>query len=318
MIQSFFRSLYLKNFFSHLYQTYLDQGWSVIAKAPTYLNVALPDFSVQYIVASFHKGDSIIIEGKVPKASYVSLVVYDTYGIPYSYIYLNRESKTFRVETGKELSLPKGSVYAIIMRIYELEGKFIYPTIVKNGYQIESLPQSKIYKNSLEISTKVIQILSKTLHLNILPSQPFFKPIRAQKRGLFINPDAVYLVASPKKDFRVMIITGKLPPKRKDLCFVGFMACNLKTTETDDSISWKDLPSSYRIFVSNSKSNALLFGFRPHSTDRLLLWKSTNDDPIVIYREVNLNHKGIFGLDSEKWEDAKKIMKSCYPEVENV
>ena len=311
----FFRSFYIKRFFTRLYQTFQNQGWSVIAKAPTYLNVALPDFSVQYIIASFQRKDEVYIRGIIPKASYVSLVVYDTFGLPQSYLYLDRtKSVSFTMKMGIDLPFPSTNEYAIILRIYQLQEPFTYPSIFVNQKKIKPLLKSTLYENSLKISSEIIDILSRTLHLKISMSQKFFKPVHSQTRGLFINPDAVYLVSSPNES-RVMCVSGHLPPRNSSLCFVGFMACNLTTTETDDSIGWDDLDSTYRIYVSHSIEKAIEKGYDPNQ-DKLLLWKDSNPSPILVYREVNLEHNGIFNLQSEKWQEAKRIMKSFYPEIE--
>jgi len=312
---SFLRSVFLKRFFSKLYQTYQNQGWAVIAKAPTYLNVALPDFSVQYLIASFRRNDDVFIKGTIPKAAYVSLVVYDTSGKPQSYRSLDRtRSLSFSMKMGTDLPYPPTKDYAIIFRIYQLQEPFTYPSIFINGSKIKPLYKSTIYANSLQISSQIVSILSKTLQLHISSSQPFFKPIHSQTRGLFINPDAVYLVASPSVS-RVLRITGELPARTSSLCFVGFMSCNLTTTETDDSIGWDHLPSTYRIYVSDSFEKAVTKGYDPNK-DQLLLWKQTNSLPIVVYREVNLEHKDLFLLESDQWQEAKRIMKSSYPNIE--
>lgn len=309
-----FQSVKLRIFFYQMYSRFLNQGWAIIAKAPKYLNIALPDFSVQYLVSSFQYGDQVVIRGSVPRASYVSLVVYDTYGVPDSWVYLDQSvSKNFQVEMGKDLKFPKTHYYAIIFRIYQAEENFTYPDILVNGNVITPMPKKKIFENSLDISNKVLDALSKRLNLSIPPSQKFFLPVKAQKKGLFMNPDAVYLAGSPSES-NTLLITGILPKPSSTLKFVGFMACNLKTTETDDSIGWKQLKNKYRIFVSKSKKSALQYGYNK-DTDHLLCWKKTNEFPIIVYREVNTKHNGLFHLESSDWRDAKTIMKINYPEL---
>lgn len=317
---SFLRSWYLKRFFTHLYQTHENQGWAVIAKAPSYLNVALPDFSVQYIIATFHKKDTILIQGTVPEASYVSLTVYDTSGMPYSWLYLTtKNTDSFQVEIGKELKCPSSDRYALILRVYQSEQAFSYPTIYRNGEKLKPLLKSEIYENTLVITETVKQLLSRNLRLTIRSGKKFFMPIQTQKRGLFINPDAAYLVASPVENgprhSSVILILGTLPPRTDKRCYVGFMACRLSTTETDDCIGWDQLPLKYRIYVAYSKRHALCHGYH-EKTDHLILWKSENDSPIVVYREVNVDSKSdIFQIHSDTWQEAKTKMKSYYPEI---
>lgn len=293
-----------------MYYKFLHQGWSVIAKAPKYLNVALPDFSVQYILASFLKTDSVTIRGKVPTAAYVSLTIYDTYGLPSSSIHLT-DQKEFSIDVGKDLKKPSSLLYVVIYRIYQAQEKVQFPKIQLNHQEVAPLPVSKIYDNSLAITEKITTELSKNLDLTIEKGRCFFLPVDANMSGLFINKDAIYLIGTPT-DSNVIKISGMLPPRNKNRCFVGFMACNLKTTATDSSVGWDDLKEQYSIFVAYNKKTAMRYGYDPNR-DQFLQWSKNNPAPVVVYREVQTKHSGLFNLKSNKWEDAKKIMGIYYP-----
>jgi hypothetical protein len=296
-----------------MYYKFLHKGWAVLSKAPKYLNVALPDFSVQYVLASFLKSDNVIIFGKIPKASYVSLTLYNTYGLPSSSIQLTNQ-KEFRITIGKELKKPSSLLYVIIFRVYQPIENFDYPNIELNGSVIKNIPKSQIKKNSLNISNEIVQVLSRKLNLSIDKNKKFFLPYKAQMMGLFINPDAVYLIGTPSSN-NVIKITGNLPShKNKNIRFIGFMACNLTTTSTDSSIGWTELPKKYTIYVAFDEKDAIMYGYNPN-TDKLLLWNKNNILPVIVYREVQHKHTGLFNLKSNKWEDAKRIMKSYYPEI---
>jgi hypothetical protein len=168
--------------------------------------------------------------------------------------------------------------------------------------------------NSTEYFHDIIQHLIKYLKNEIKPEQKFFLPVHAQTRGLFYNADARYMIGSPGKN-NAIIIKGKLP-KHHDpsLKFIGFMASNLKTTETDDSVGWRHLPLEYTIYVVYSKTVAKKYGY-DKMKHHLLLWNKDNKHPIIVYREVRTEKKGLFLLQSNVWTEAKKMMGENYPEI---
>jgi hypothetical protein len=295
-----------------MYFKFLHKGWSVIAKAPKYLNVALPDFSVQYILASFMHTDHVVLRGQVPLASYVSLTIYDTYGLPSSSVQLTFK-KNFEITVGKDLQKPDSFLYVIIFRIYQAREEIIFPTIELNKNLIKQLSISKIHQNSKTITNQIVAQLSKNLDLSIEKGLCFFLPVNANMSGLFINKDAIYLIGTPA-GADVIKITGILPPKTKNTCFIGFMACNLKTTATDSSIGWDDLEKNYTIYVAFEKKKAMQYGFDPIK-DKFLQWNKDNALPVIVYREVQIKHSGLFQLESNKWQDAKKVMGIYYPVI---
>lgn len=315
-----FELLLTRIFFAKLYFKYVHKGWSIISHAPKYLNLALPDFSVIYIISSFYKNDEIIIKGKLPKANYTSLVIYDSLGKPFSFIHLTSENcdsnGNFCIIIGKDLKRPNTLLYSIIFRIYQpINKNFNYPQIICNNVILPTNKKIEIYKNTIQIQNNIKNVLSKKLNLSIEPKKKFFIPLNAQKIGLFINPDAIYMVGSPSNENKVLSIHGILPPNfNKNICFIGFMACNLKTTETNSSINWNNLSNVYSIYVAYSKEDAIKFGYNSN-TDNLLLWNKDNKNPIIVYREVQLKHTNLFDIKTTDWQEAKKVMGIYYPNI---
>ena len=250
------------------------------------------------------------------------LLIYRMYHpLPHSYeyptIYVNRKALPSPAESLSMLIDRSSRVSRIFSRLFSLL------SLVKKPSVSPSSPSS----NSKEML--------------------FFYPSLAPRKGLFVNPHAYYLVAFPpssspssssssfssffvnlweqwrqgRRDPRthlrsmVLIINGQLPPpSSSSIWYIGFMACNYRSTETDDSIGWHSLRSSfsrnqdndgeeekdrgdgkergggghYRIFVAFSVTEALRHGYQPaRQTHHLLLWNPSNQYPIVVYREVN-------------------------------
>lgn len=315
------KNIFTRLYFYRLYYRYAHKGWSVISKAPKYLNLALPDYSVIYILASFFTYDRVFITGKLPIASYVSLVVYDTLGLPYSYIHLTPENcdknLNFNISINDTLRIPKSLLFCIILRVYEPDNKnFAFPTIFVNHFKIQNILIKKIYDNTVQIQNDIKMIITKKLDLSIVPNAKFFNPILTKKIGLFINPDAIYLVGSPSVKNKVILIKGKLPTYNSypKISYIGFMACNLTTTETDSCVGWKELPNEYKIYVAFSKRDAKRFGYNSQN-HHLLLWSLKNEKPIIVYRQVQVQHTNIFYMDSSDWKDAKNIMGHYYPKI---
>jgi len=256
----------------------------------------------------------------LPKANYISLVIYDTLGKPFSFIHLTSKNcdsnGNFSIEIGKDLKSPNTLLYSIIFRIYQPVYKnFNYPQIICNNVILPINKKIEIYKNTIEIQNNIKNVLSKKLNLNIEPKKKFFIPLNAQKIGLFINPDAIYMVGSPSTENKVLSINGILPPNLdKNICFIGFMACNLKTTETNSSINWNKLSNVYTIYVAYTKEEAIKFGYNPNS-DELLLWNKDNKNPIIVYREIQLKHTNLFDIKTTDWKEAKKVMDIYYPNI---
>lgn len=301
----------IESFFTTLYRQFLNEGWSLISSPPELLNVALPEFSVKYLAASFRTGEHVTLSGRAPQASFVSITAYNTMGLPVSYTYLT-PCENFHITMGKDLPLPDTpGLYCVIYRIYQPLRGVDFPDIFVNNIHI--VPRSLLHIETTSFALTIpIQILfAQLIDLQIPSPSPFFKPSAQATEGLFPNPYATYLIGAPSST-RVVSVEGVFYNRKPSLRFIGFMASNLSTTATDSSINWDQFPtSSYKFYVAYRKKDAEACGWKPGIP--LLLWKSTNRNPVLVYREVRTVSEGIFHLTSTSWQDAQQVMGIHYP-----
>lgn len=301
----------IESFFTLLYQQFVNEGWSLLSSAPELLNVALPEFSVKYIAASFHTGERVTISGRAPQASFVSLTAYNTLGLPISSTYLT-PCRPFHIVMGEDLPLPDTSgLYCIIYRIYQPLRGVDFPDIFINNIRIVPKPLLRIETTSFALTIPIQTLFAKLINLQIPTPSPFFKPSSQTTEGLFPNPYATYLIGAPSLT-RVIKVQGVFYNRKPSLRFIGFMASNLSTTATDSSINWDQFPTSnYEFYVTYRKKDAEACGWKPGIP--LLFWKSTNLNPVIVYREVRTVNEGIFNLMSTSWQDAEQVMGIHYP-----
>lgn len=325
-------------FFWRLYKHYSKQGWALVCKIPL-LNIAFPDTSVQYFVCSFPREDKVRLVGSLPPrhlVAYSALTVYDTQGVPVASLYDN-EIKTnkdgkYQLRMGCDLKIPpSSSYYCIILRLYmtdphsPLRADLTPSLVVDSDFQCQqTLPEVRVQdmaKNSETVEEKVVGFLSRRTLPQFSGLQPFYTPPSSEMASFFVNKNAVYMVAVPDSPSGVLCVTGERYTKigrGHDIRFVGFMACNLQSTATDSSIGWMDLPVHYRLWVAKSENEARAAGYK--GNDTLLLWKRTNKFPVLIYREVRVDQKGLLSVtqrEDRRIEPAecKKIMGRFYPRV---
>ena len=325
----FFTKLRSRAFFSRMYGDYVGDGICMMAKAPRYFNIALPDFSVQYFVASFKSTEDVVLTGTVPQdhVLYYSIVVYDTYGMPHPAINDTQLDKNFTYK----LKAPPGTFYyCVIVRMYldpigakKIQSSLV-PEMTINGKEVKKLSQVQIKKNTDDLEAEFYGFLSK----RSLPPGPklkdhqFFMPPFVRLAQLFPNPDSVYLASFPFQS-RVFRITGTLPDnigRSSNLRFFGFMACNLQTTGTDSAITFYDLAKKYTFWLAYSKKEAVKAGYKGDVP--LLLFHDDNTAPFLVCRLVFVNNhplKPAALKDKEKPnlpDVCKRIMKNTYPKVE--
>lgn len=296
------------DFFANLYKKYLNQDWPIessISNIPPLLNVAFPDDSIVYYVASFNSENTITLSGKIPPNIYFwSLTIYDTNGLPTnSWNYSLFPDKDYSIIIGPDNEIPPSGDYCVIQRVYKtsttppLMPDFV-PTISIEGMSVIPVSSTDRINNSNSTQTLLWQLFNK-LYQSSTPTElfpnvnvnQFFLPNAQQMASVFPNPFAQYLVVFPGPN-NVIKIVGTLPTPigyNKPVLFISFMASNMDHTSTDDSISFKNLPTNYSLYVSFSKQEALQFGYNPN-TDRLLLWNSSNSFPVLIYRIVSISN----------------------------
>lgn len=276
------RSLISKYFFSNLYKKFLNQGWSVVCKTPKYLNIAFPDNSIEYYIASF-SNNSICISGIAPYASYISFTIYDNKG---QVIYYTFDNEFLDKDRNFNITFPiinKKSTFCIIYRIYQRQSLLKLPTIILNNQKLSASIINKIKENTLSIQDSITNLLSKRF-LYLLPyNQQLFLAPSDKMELLFRNPDALYYIAFPDKNISEIIVNGILPDKNiydKTLRFLGFMTCDYKTTKTFSSISWNQLSFPHYQFTISFSNKSTLY------------WEKNKDIiPVLIFRQVQINDK---------------------------
>jgi hypothetical protein len=341
-IKDFFLSLFL----SSLYKQYASKGWALCCNPPEVFNVAMPDLSVCYFVASFKSNDDFILEGIVPHSSiyrYLSFTLYDTNGLPYDkkndidFFRSATENKKgemiYKLGTATDsntilIKKPnRGSYYCLVLRWYRTQKvssvqELKLPTIrliPQNTLpsRITSITYDEIHYNSVNLTEQFIKIVKRRNLRQINDCGSFLYPYYAGLNGLFPNKDASYMIVSLGKTSSNGIIEGKLPKShignRHAIRFIGLMVCNYLTTETDSSVSDEVLPPSYRIFVSSSLEDATKHGYNKKDFDHLLLISPNNIHPVIIYREVRVDGKGLHLMTSNSIEEAKQVLGDSYP-----
>jgi hypothetical protein len=319
-------------FFWRLYREYSQKGWAVVCKIPL-LNIAFPDDSVQYFLCSFAREDKVRLLGTLPPenlVAYCSFTVYDTMGVPTDSLFDDQITTTqegrYEITLGSDLKIPSSSYYCIIMRMYmlsfpsPLELEYTPSLIMDTDCQqiLGHVSMKDLVHNSQTIEEKAVGFLSRRQLPSLTEKQPFYAPPSSEMASFFVNANATYLLATPDPEEKVLCVTGRRPTaigRHENIRFVGFMACNLQTTATDASVSWKNLPVHYRVWVAFSEASARSAGY--HGKDPLLLWKKNNAFPVLVYREVRVDGKGVKSQSEVKMDASacKKIMGPYYPTV---
>lgn len=317
------KKLLFQYFVKNLYRKYEPYYFPIMSKPPKFLNYAYPEFSVQYFLTTFSKNETVTITGIIPKTklNFYSITLYEKNGLPYysknDYnIHITKEDDKF-IFYQERLTILDTS--ALIVRFY-----------VKNEYNNENfyyyLPDispikkndfENMEKNSIEVGTILQNRIEEQNNVNsdFLKNTLFFKPSREKLNNLFPNANAEYLIAFPKTFVSIIRIKTEKFTK-DDFRFIGFMASNYKTTATDSSVSLEVGEKEYKIWVCYQKDlNIILSHFSYNNSDLILCWNDENRYPILVYREVRIQKKGLQKINMETKEDElRKIMN--YPEIE--
>jgi hypothetical protein len=299
--------------FNHIYRKYRGKYFSVISQAPKYLNFAFPDDSILYYIHSTKT--PIILSGIIPrdKIHFWSISVYNTQGIVTDHWDDSNFKETY------ELYLNIHSSSCVILRFY-LKNKYIGRSMLEYLPKIlpepQKITQKKRFENSKRISF-MLQNQSKFFRKKseFMYSQ-FFYPSIQKEQHLFPNDNARYCIAYPIYGFQYIKIKGTLPSKigqPHSLRFISFMLGNLDTTETDTSISFEKLPKHYTIWITYEKNKNIVHQ-KAYPNEPIVLWKNTNKNPLLVYREVRIDKKFLFHTENNA-EKTKQEMKTFYPKV---
>jgi hypothetical protein len=310
--------------FNSLYKRFLNQNWpliSSIANNPPLLNVAFPDNSIIYYIASFSSENTVTLSGMIPPNIYFwSLTIYDTNGLPFkSWDYSLYPNNSYTIILGPNNFKPPDGYYCVIQRIYKTSNTpKIYPNYVPN---ISILNKSviRVTEQQRIINSNHIQFLlwklfdfkfaSKTPN-DLFPKiniNQFFLPSQTKLASVFPNPFAEYLVVYPSNK-NVIKIIGILPKSigyNQSILFISFMASNMNYTSTDHSISFNELPQKYSLYIAFSEYEASQYGYNKNK-DQLLLWDANNTFPVLIFRVVSISNSknndsllSLFSLNNE-------------------
>ncbi len=306
--------LYLKK----LYNDNIKNYFSVYSSAPDSLNFAYPDFSVEYFILSLEANKEIILSGIIPrnKIKYFSISLYDIEGK----IFFSKNDE--EINTDYEIKIKSEKLCCLIIRFYKKD-KFIKENFMK--YLPNIFPERKILNNSdiikknIEIEKVLIKNISKQ-NLSIKKSSmfdKFFLPKLDNYVSLFINLDAKYLAAFASSDIaKVTLKTNKF---NKNMRFIGFMASNYLTTETDDSISINEENSKIIIWFCYKKDKKNLFKYGMTKSDKIICWNNKNNNPILIFRQVNTKETELNKINNDKYKytdkELKIILGDSYPEI---
>jgi len=305
-----------------LYRRYYYQLWPIVSESPQLLNVAFPDFSVRYYVMSFPKGATITLKGTIPSSlRFWSVTLYDTTGTS-----IQSWNDTLYPNSTYDIRFTTTQMCAMIVRYYTTtttSSDFLPTVAVAGRGSLSTVSNTRVTANSDQLQSllyKSCKRQAKKYNFKNVDTYQFFLGDPGSMQMMFPNSNAMYLLAFPTST-NVIKIKGVLPPsigRTHNVRFVGFMASDLNTTRTDDSIGDSKLSTNYILYVAFSKKDAAKYGYK--EGDPILLWdKSTNTRPVVIYRQVQIDQSGLFTLSDAASNinglAIKTIMGSYYPTI---
>jgi uncharacterized membrane protein len=297
----------------YLYDQYINQEWPIVSSSdPPALNVAYPDSSIVYYVASFNNASGeVVLKGTIPDSIYFwSITVYDAKGAVFrSWDDTLYPDKTYEIVLGVDSGTAPPGSYCVIQRVYTTDKTpALYPAHVPSialggGKKPRPVSAAARLKNSAKLQSLLWKAFSqKFSSLDLSTTFPgvdlhrFFLPAKSLMGLVFPNPYAAYLMVFPAQN-NVIRVDGLLPPQ--GYRYIGFMASDFDTTSTNESVSFVSLPASYTLFVAYSASFAATFGYDAAS-HRLLLWDASKTSPVLVFRAVSVSvpPTGLFAMDN--------------------
>jgi hypothetical protein len=333
--------------FKGLYAKYKNQFWpfvSTIAANPPLLNVAYPDTSIVYYVASFDSNDTVKLSGIIPNNIYFwSLTIYDTSGLPVtSWNHTLFPNKEYSITLGPNDYKPPDGLYCVIQRVYRTPiTPILFPNYVPSisilGKTVIDVSVSDRIHNSLILQELLYKAFNAKFS-NVKPGEifpnvniySFFLPNESAMASTFPNSFAKYLIVFPGKN-NVIKVKGTLPSQigyGKPILFISYMASYFNTTETNSNINFTQLSRNYTLYVAYSVQAAMAYGYDA-TTDQLLLWNSDNTNPILVYRQVSVLNSdlnstlqtanALFYINNDKesvdGSDIMRLMGDYYPQA---
>jgi len=285
-----------------VYKLYRGSAWNVLSHASddrrtNSLNVAMPDFSVEYWVTAFEKDTTATLTGSFPKwARYAALTAYGKDGMPFASVNMADKGagRTFTTTfTSTE------SDFVVLARVYRTKShpasltkaeKFSV-TVDGEPWTIASETKARINGKVLEwpIQHAVGHALAKELTSE--RDMQMFRPADTSLPGVFPNEDARYMITYPSLGGgKCAVFHGRVPEAASGREFYGFMAVEMKTTATVASLSDEDLGgwgSVYTVFACRDEANARSAGYDPAEASHHLLLAGDVKDPGIILRDLD-------------------------------
>lgn len=332
-----------------LYYLYAGTAWSILANASaneTYrsLNFGFPDFRSEYWITTFNVGDEAVFKGSFPAwAVYAALTLYDTNGLPLQSV--NLKDKGF--EPGKHFEykfskMPDRSEYAVLFRAYRHRHVVFKDQdkikVEVNGEMLEASPTAVAAECGKTVEPILQEVRARTLSAPKIFNEQMSRPRTDDLQDVWANPDAVDLVTTPdeekSKDW-CFKFEGKLPKQEDWRVFYGFMAVDLSTTATVDSIFDEEMCSrgqwgpcwdtEYTVFASRSRDGCKASGYlESNPFHHLLQFGNTSRvaKPQLILRIINTNSTTELNrLNDEakdslvNWTDVKSILGDSFPSL---
>lgn len=297
----------------YLYDKFTDQEWPIVSSSrPPSLNVAYPDASIVYYVASFRNtSGEVVLKGTIPPAIYFwSITVYDAKGTVFrSWNDTLYPNKAYRIILGVGTGTAPPGSYCVIQRVYTTgETPSLYPAYVPsitlgNGGRARPVGQAARLRNSAKLQALLWKMFTqKFSSVDLSTTFPgvnlhaFFLPAKSLMGLVFPNPYAAYLMVFPAEN-NVIRVDGVLPPE--GYRYLGFMASDFDTTSTNESVSFASLPPSYTLYAAFGASVAASFGYDA-ARHRLLLWDASKTSPVLVFRAVSVSvpPTGLFAMDN--------------------
>lgn len=316
MFQKWWKNLLLRRFIQNLYRENRYLYFPIFSHAPKYLNLAYPDFSIQYFILSLGNHESILLDGYIPRDKIVfwSICVYDDNALP-MWSRTDADYCTNRYIIPINSTQPCGVILRFYVKEkYQSEDFYQYLPTITPSYE-RPRRATRISKTNALFEQMKAKVSShfKNIDQEVLAQHKFFLPGLARRQALFTNPNAFYLAMFPETE--KSIFTIELDTRQmEDMRFIGFMSCNRQTTETLQSVPLQQ-KKKYILHVC-SKSNVKKVKEEYHP-QYLLVY---GEEPIIIYRLVIAQRHHGFLKWNEKKDDTsattmEKKMKTYYPKV---
>ena len=285
-----------------VYKLYRGSAWNVLSHASddrrtNSLNVAMPDFSVEYWVTAFKKDTTATLTGSFPKwARYAALTAYGKDGLPFASVNMADKGagRTFTTTfTSTE------SDFVVLARVYRTKS---HPTsltkaekfsVTVDGERWKTASETKARRNGKVLEWPIQHAVGHALAKQLTPDRDMqmFRPSDASLPGVFPNEDARYMITYPSlQGGKCAVFHGRVPEAASGREFYGFMAVEMKTTATVASLSDEDLGgwgSAYTVFACRNEAEARNAGYDSADASHHLLLAGDVKVPGVVLRDLN-------------------------------